>query len=404
VFVLGIWGSSLPACGQPAAGTVASPEPVPGQVVTAVGTGQQGFDGDGQAGRDSWLNEPTEVGFDEAGQLYIVDWNNHRIRARIDGKLATVVGTELPGDWPSDVDATDAVQGTQLSLNHPMDIAFTSHGGAYLAAWHNHKLLSLDETAGSVRRVAGGNRPGYAGDGASAVDALLNFPESVVLDSTGAVLVSDQRNNVIRRIAADDAHTISTIAGIKGPSGYAGDAGPAGAAALGLCPYDEAGGSDNPGPGGGLALDADGNLYVADTYNHCVRRISAGEDGVVGSGDPTQELVDTVAGECGTGGFDPDPTPQHLLLREPRDIEVRDGVLYIADSGNSVIVSVTLETGKARRVVGTGKAGLSADGAPPLAAALDHPYGLGFDGAGNLFIADTLNHRVVALGSEAHAH
>jgi hypothetical protein len=372
--------------------------PRPGKVTSAVGTGRQGFDGDGHAAHESWLNQPSELGFDAAGKLYIVDWNNHRLRALQDGKLQTVVGSKLPGDWPPDVAADEPLSGTDLALNHPMDVAFADDGRTYLAAWHNHKLLELETGEGIVTRIAGGDRPGYAGDGGDGSAALLNFPASLVIDAAGALLFADQRNNVIRRIEPDSAHTVSTVAGVKGSSSYAGDGGPAAAAGLGLCPFNEAGGSDNPPPGGGIALDADGNLYLADTYNHCIRRILAGTDGLIGSGDPGEELIEAVAGECGRAGFDPDVTPATLLLNTPRDIEVREGTLFIADSGNHVVTSLSLASGRAERLVGTGDAGDASDSSDPLHATLRQPYGIAFDETGNLFIADTLNHRVRVLG------
>ena len=390
----------MAACGPETTPDPVGVKPIPGKVTVAVGTGRQGFDGDGHLAADSWLNQPTEVGFDADDNLYIVDWNNHRVRGVREGKLETVIGAKLPGDWPPDLDASAGVAGTELALNHPMDIAFAEDGQATVAAWHNHKLLELDPSSGKVRRLAGGARPGYLGDSGPAPMALMNFPASVVLDAAGAV-VADQRNNVIRRITGGDEPTITTIAGVKGPSGYKGEQGPAAAAALGMCPYDEAGGSDNPPPGGELALDGDGNLYLSDTFNHCVRRILAGDDGVVGAGDPEQELIETFAGECGTAGFDPDLEPAKLLLDTPRDLEVHDGGLYIADSGNSVIWRVELDSGKATRVVGTGEAGDAESGALPLEAPLRHPYGIGFDHAGNLYIADTMSSRVLVLGREA---
>ena len=375
-----------------------STAPQPGKLTTVVGTGRQGFDGDGHAARDSWLNQPSELGFDSAGTLYIVDWNNHRLRAREDGKLRTVVGSKLPGDWPPEVATDEPMQGSELALNHPMDIAFASDGRSYLAAWHNHKLLELEASTGVVTRVAGGDRPGYVGDGGEGSAALLNFPASLVIDSAGALLFADQRNNVIRRIEPDAKHTVSTVAGVKGPSSYAGDGGPAATAGLGLCPFNEAGGSDNPPPGGALALDADGNLYLADTYNHCIRRILAGSDGLIGTGDPSEELIETVAGTCGTAGFDSDVTPALLLLDTPRDIEVYEGSLYIADSGNHVVTSMSLHNGRAQRLVGTGDAGDASDVSEPLEATLHQPYGIALDETGNLFIADTLNHRIRVLG------
>ena len=392
-------GAPLIACGQAAAPAAAETKPIAGKLTNAIGTGRQGFDGDGHPASQSWLNEPTEVAFDADDNLFVVDWNNHRLRQLQDGKLQTVIGSRLPGDWPPDVEASAAVAGTELALNHPMDVAFANDGQAYVAAWHNHKLLELEPNDGSVRRIAGGARPGYAGDGGAGQAALLNFPGSLVIDASGALLLADQRNNVIRRIAADQQHTITTVAGVKAPSGYKGDAGPAAAAALGMCPYDEAGGSDNPPPGGALALDADGNLYLADTFNHCVRRILAGDDGLIGAGDPAQEIIETFAGECENRGFDADIEPSQLLLDTPRDLEVHDGRLYIADSGNSVVWRVELDTGKATRIVGTGEAGEAKNDSLPLEAALHQPYGIGFDHAGNLYIADTLSHRVLVLGS-----
>ena len=393
---------ALGACGPGSPPEVAVPrvDPQPGIVTTAVGTGQQGFDGDGNAPLQSWLNQPTEVGFDAAGRLYVIDWNNHRVRVQQDGVLQTLLGTRLPGDWPPELAADAELPGTELSLNHPMDIAFGEDDQAYVAAWHNHKVLELSSNQAVVRRIAGGDRPGYVGDGGEGAAALLNFPASVVIDTSGALLVADQRNNVIRRIAADASRSVTTLVGIKAPSSFAGDDEPAANAGLGLCPYNEAGGADNPGPGGALALDQEGNLYVADTYNHCVRRILAGRDSLLGEGDPSEEVIQTVAGSCGEAGFDASEQPGTLLLCTPRDIEIRDGHLFIADSGNHVIWSVELANGESRRVVGSGKPGPASDQAAPLEATLHEPFGIAFDRDGNLFIADTLNQRIRVLWSQ----
>jgi NHL repeat-containing protein len=368
--------------------------PLPGTVTTVVGTGRQGFDGDGNPARKSWLNQPTEVAFDAENNLYIVDWNNHRLRELSAGVLQTKVGTQLPGDWPPDVAADAELDASALSLNHPLDLAFDDDGRAVVAAWHNHKLLELDADMASVRRLAGGNRPGYAGDDGESLQALLNFPASVVIDASGALLVSDQRNNVIRRLAPE---TISTVVGVKGSSSYVGDDELAAAAGLGLCPYNEAGGSDNPPPGGALALDTDGNLYIADTYNHCVRRVRAGSDGLIGVGEAEEELIETVAGECGTAGFEPEASADSLRLDTPRDVEIHQGKLYIADTGNHVIWRMDLETREVERVVGTGSEGDAVEGAAALEATLHEPYGIGFDHADDLYIADTLNQRIRVL-------
>jgi sugar lactone lactonase YvrE len=374
-----------------------APVPIPGHVTTLVGTGTQGFDGDAHLPHQSWLNQPTEMAFDGAGRLTIVDWNNHRIRRVTErGRLETLIGIKHPGDWPPELPLDDAVAGAELPLNHPMDLAFSETGSLLVAAWHNHKLLELDPLTLEVSVVAGSNRPGYADDGSAPSGAPLNFPDSLVIAADGALLFSDERNNVIRRVDPERA-TITSVVGRKAPPSCAGDGGPGNAAGLALSPYDEIGGADNPGPGGALALDPDGFLYVADTFNHCVRRIDPGADGIVGAGDPSEEVITAFAGSCETSGFVPDATTETLRLSRPHDLEVMDGALFVADTGNHVVWRVALETGDPTLVVGTGAAGDGPEGALPLETALDHPYGLALDEIGNLYVADTLNNRVRVL-------
>ena len=389
--------AAVVACGGEPAPSASAPEPKrePGTITTLVGDGTQGFKS-GATLRSSWLNQPTELAFDHDGRLHIVDWNAHRIRrVTDDGTLETIVGGAFPGDWPADIALDDALPGTELPINHPMDLAFADDGTMLIAAWHNHKLLSFDAETGLVRVVSGANRPGYAGDGAPAASGLMNFPDSLAIAPGGELLFADQRNNVVRRIDATGA--LASVVGVKALSGYRGDDGPASTAAFALCPYDEAGGSDNPPPGGPLALGEDGALYVADTYNHCVRRISPGSDGEVGAGDPSEELVETVAGKCGSPGYEAEPDAASLRFNLPHDIEVRGGELYVADTGNHVIWRVHLASGAPERIAGTGEPGMSPDGSAALESRFDHPYGLGFDGEGNLYVADTLNNRIRVL-------
>jgi hypothetical protein len=373
-------------------------QPMPGKVTTFVGDGTQGFDGDGHAPLDSWLDEATELGFAADGTLYIDDWNSHRIRCvTAQGTLGTMVGSSFPGDWPPSTALTATVMGDTLAINHPMDLAFEANQKILIAGWHNHKLFELDPNTDSVRVLAGGNKPGYSGDGAAAQGALLNFPSSIVIAADGGILFADQRNNVVRRLAPDAIQTISTVVGVKAPAAFAGDGAAAAQASLALAPYNEAGGSDNPPPGGMLALDADQNLYISDTFNHCIRRVSAGSDGVVGAGDPSEETIDTVVGTCGSSGFSPDGDAKAIQLDTPRDIEINAGMLFIADSENHLIWRVDLQSGHAEHWVGTGKPGNGPEGADPLSFALDSPYGIGFDAQGDLLIADTLNNRIRIL-------
>lgn len=371
-------------------------------ISTWAGDGTQGYDGGGLVLTESWFNQPMEMAFGPDGYAYIVDWNNHRIRrVKIDETLESVIGTDLPGDWPCqnpsdpsdcEVPLDGTIDGTNLSLNHPMDIVFAGDGTATIAAWHNHKVLRYDFTAGIVSITAGGQQPGFSGDGGPAAAAKLNFPASLAIDAFGNIFVSDQRNNRVRRIANDSDRTIVTVAGSSSPpvsSGYDGDGGPATAAKLALTAYDELGGADNPPPGGGLAIGSDGSLYVADTFNHCIRKIAAGSDGVIGDGDPAEEVITTVAGTCTVNGS------SDGLFNKPHDLEFGpDGRLYVADAGNHRVQAIDLSASAVETVAGTGEGGFTGDGGLPTSAKLQEPYGIAFDGEGRLYIVDTLNNRI----------
>lgn len=397
------------AVGCGGSSTSAPPTPRSGEIGTWMGDGTQGFDGDGNKPLDSFLNQPMDLTFGPDGLAYIVDWNNHRIRRlTAAGTLETFIGQDLPGDWdcqnPADpnnctVPLSDGIMGANLALNHPMAIKFSPSGQGYLAAWHNHKVETFDPATSEVHVVAGQQVPGYAGSGGPASGSRLNFADSVVVDAQGNVFIGDERNRRVRRVATDDARTITDVVGTTGAppsSGYDGDGGPATMAHLGLAPYAVIDGADNPPPGGALALASDGTLYVADTFNHCVRAVSPGTDGVIGDGDPVEEIITTVAGQCTMSGSSGDGGPAtSALLNLPEDLEIGpDGKLYIADSGNHVIRRVDLTSGVIERVAGTGSRGFSGDLGTPLSATLNTPYGLAFDAAGNLYIADTLNNRI----------
>jgi sugar lactone lactonase YvrE len=378
-------------------------------IATWAGDGTPGDDGDGHNRMLSCINQPMEMVFAPDGVSYLLDWNNHRIRrVRPDGTLQTVMGTHLPGDWPCqnpmdpkkcEVPLNGTVPGKVLPLNHPTDMAFAPGGTAYIAAWHNHKVYRFDPSTDMVTVVSGQQKPGFTGDGGPAFKAKLNFPSSLVMDSRGNLFVSDQRNNRIRRIANDPDRTITTVAGASMPptaSGYGGDNGPARSAILALTTDKKQKGADNPPPGGGLAMDDRGNLYISDTFNHCIRKVVPGKDGIIGDGDPAEEIITTVAGTCTVAGFGGDDGPAvRAKLDTPYDIDFGpDGRLYVADTGNNVIRAVDLAKGTIVTVAGSSVAGFSGDGGPAVSAKLRTPYGIAFDAAGHLYILDTMNNRI----------
>lgn len=409
--VLWVLGLATAACGGGGGGGSddTAQALAPGEIGTWAGDGVQGHAGDGADRTESRLNQPMDLTFSPSGVVYIADWNNHAIRTvSPNGTIDTLIGQPLPGDWPCQVpgDPTNCevpldepIAASRLAMNHPTDVAILADESLIIAAWHNHKVEHCLPDREEVDVVAGQQSPGFSGDGDAASAAKLNFPDSVVIDADGAALVSDQRSNRVRRIELEGDGTIRTVAGATMPpvmSGFSGEGGPATDAELALAPYNLQGGADNPPPGGGIALDEGGALYVADSFNHCIRRIAPGSDGLIGVGDPAEEVIEAVAGTCGQSGYDGDGGPAtQALLHQPHDVEIGpDGDLYIADVRNHAVRAVDLDSNEIRTVAGTGTAGYSGDGGPATDAQLSSPYGVSFDEAGDLYIVDTRNNRI----------
>jgi len=353
--------------------------PSPGTICTWAGTGDPAFSGDGEDRRAAMLYWPMDLAFAPDGRAYVLDWQNHRVRrVNANDTFETVLGTDDVGDGPNTGDERTApgVAGTDCNLNHPTDVTFDRDGTVVVAAWHNHKVRRFDPATG-MEAVVSGAGPGFSGDGTLAIGALLNQPKSVVVSpSTGAIYLADTRNFRVRRIGTDGV--IETVVGTA-PAGFGGDGGPPLAAQLQFQKV-----SDNPEPGGGLALDDQERLYIVDTENQRIRRV-----------DFAAHLIETVAGN-GTAGFAGDGGPAtDASLAFPRDVALGpDGKLYIADTDNHRVRAVDLATGVIDTVVGDGTPRFGGDGGPPRAASLWRPWGITFDAAGNLYVADTFNNRI----------
>jgi len=216
--------------------------------------------------------------------------------------------------------------------------------------------------------VAGNGTDGFSGDGGPATSALLSFPHGAAVDSEGNLFIADQNNHRIRKVDASTG-VISTVAG-NGIFGFNGDGGPATLARL-----------DGPV---GVAVDNEGNLFIADINNHRIRKV-----------DASTGVISTVAGN-GARGFSGDGGPAiSAQLHAPYDVAFdSSGNLFIADMSNNRIRKVDATTGIISTVAGNGIDGFSGDGGLATQASLDRPFGVAVDSSGTLFIADTDNHRV----------
>jgi sugar lactone lactonase YvrE len=357
---------------------------VRGNICTVAGTGIAGDGADLLPPLQTRLYAPVDMTFTPTGGLVVVDWNNHRIRAVNDqGLLRIVAGV---GELAPEALLDDVT----TRLNHPTDVIFDAQGRMVIAAWHNSRVKRVDMTSLDLEDIAGSGARSYGGDGGLATKCDLNLPASVVYDPDGNLLVSDQANQRIRLI--DKQGMISTIAG-SGKRGFAGDGGPALQAEFAL-PVGQRG-----HPAAHITLADDGALYLADTENNRIRRIGPGPD----------RIVSTVAGN-GRYGWAGDGGPATgAELAYPVDVAIGpDNALYIADTENNCVRKV--QDGVITTVAGVcGGCGVAlddacrcpstdaaciGDGRPATTARLKRPTGIVFDRAGNLYIADTLNHRV----------
>jgi sugar lactone lactonase YvrE len=362
---------------------------VPLQVISSAGTFYFGMVGLGtgpqvaltpntiaSVGITSGINLPLGMALDSAGNLYFADIGDNVIRkiAADTGTITTVAGNGVAGF------SGDGGPAINAELNGPSAVALDSAGNLYIADTENCFIRRVAADTGTITTVVGigyfplqGVPPapaapvGYFGDGFRATDARMTFPEGVSLDQAGDIYIADSGNNVIREVNAS-TDIITTVAG-NHKSGSSGDNGPATSAEL-----------NSPAS---VAIDAARNLYISDEGNNRIREVSA----VTG-------IITTVAGN-GTAGYGGDGGPATSAeLDEPQDIALDNaGDLYIADSVNNRVRRVSLSE-TITTVAGTGTAGFSGDGGTSTSALLNLPSGLALDNGGNLYIGDFENHRI----------
>ncbi len=335
----------------------------PATISTVAGNGQWLYAGDGGAATDTSIFLPGGVALDAAGNFYIADSGNNRVR-RVDGTtgdISTVAGVGSPSS------ANDGFAGVVAGVSNPGALLLSGAGDLYIADSSNHAIRKLSLATGKLTTVAGKlNQQGYTGDGGLATAATLNTPEGLAFDTNGNLYIADTKNHVIRKVDAQ-TQMISTYAGTQG--GFAGDGGAAIAAKLN-------------GPWG-LASDVLGNLFIADLNNNRIRKVAS--DGT----------ITTVAGNGSNGSATDAQLATATPISNPAAVAVDvAGNLYVADSGHNTVRKVSASSGIAMAIAGTSNPTFAGDGGPATMAGLYGPYALTLDSLGNLFIADIFHHRI----------
>jgi sugar lactone lactonase YvrE len=333
------------------------------RITTVAGGGTPGFTGDGGTATDALLNSPLAVAADANGRLLIADSANNRIRrVTPDGTIGTFAGG--PG--------ANSLPASQVSVIYPRGGVRDRAGNFYVADNGHCRILKIDPS-GIVTVIAGNGAPGgYHGEGLNATAASLGTPEDgchidgLAVDAADNIYIPDLFQHRVLKL--DAAGNLTTVAG-NGLTGFSGDGGRAIQASFSPEIWN-------------VALDGQGNLYIADGANHRVRRVD------------TNGMITTVAGSgsesySGDGGKALDagiPLPDGLFIDAI-------GNLYIADPMDQRIHRVA-PNGTLTTVVGTGEAGFSGDGSRATQARFAGAENVAVDAAGNLYFTDVMNHRI----------
>ncbi len=389
----------------------------PGIICTVAGNGQAAYSGDDGPALEAAFSLPTDTLLGPDGTLFILDWNNHRVRKlTTEGNVEHVAGRgELGGtlDDPANSD-----------FNHLTNAIFNAAGDRLIiAAWHNSQIREFDFATEEIHTTCGDGRRAYFGDEGPAATAALDLPAAIAFDPSGNLVIMDQANQVLRTIDAEgNIHRLAGQCILDAPPPMGPGACkepqpcPGGSGKL-TCgdPAATCGGACNPGyapgnadtirmsqpfgqsadPAGRIVFDADGNLLFADTDNSLIRKLDmeTREVTIVAGLEPVKGVAQK--GYSGDGG----PATEAMLDR-PVDLTLGpDGTIYFTDVFNDCVRAVAPD-GTIRTAVGKcGERGYAGDGGPADEALLKLPYGVEY-ADGTLYISDSGNYVVRAVEME----
>ena len=334
-----------------------------GTISTYAGTGTAGYTGDLGAATAARIAHPEGITVAANGDVYYADPDNNVIRkvTAATGIITTVAGSGGNGS------SGDGGLAILAKFKNAEGVFVVANGDLYLADTGNHEIRKVTAATGLVTLVVGSTSPGYSGDGGAATAARLRLPAAIVVAANGDMYIADTGNDTVRKVTA--ATGIATTYAGTGTTGYTGDGGAATSARL-------------SGPQG-LVLAGNGDLYIADTGNNVIRRVTAATG-----------VITTFAG-TGTAGFLGDGgVATSARLNAPESVSISaSGELYIADAGNNRIRRVSTG-GTITTVAGTGTAGSAGDGGLPTAAQLNSPHGIAVSTSGTYYISDRVNNEI----------
>ena len=340
------------------------------KIGSAAGTGVLGNAGDGGPARDAALNNPFDVAFDTAGNMFFTDTFNHTIR-RVDaatGIITTVAGCGVAGYDGDDGPATEA------KLNQPYGITLDRANNIYVADRLNSCVRKITARSGRIETFAGNGRKGFAGDAGPAGTASLVEPNGVALDCEKKFLfITDVADNRVRKV---DLRTeiITTFAG-TGEAAHSGDGGPASRAAV--------------FGARAVTVAPDSTVYVLERQGSSLRRI-----------DPATGTITTIAGTGGHGyAGDGGPAIAAVFDRPKEMCLDTNGNILIVDTENQAIRRIDMRTGICATVAGNGHLGPYGDGGPAILAQLARPHGIAQGADGAFYIGDTENNRIRRLSA-----